>query len=90
MAQEASSDAGKALTIIWVLVGITFLFVILRLYTRISITGAYGFDDYCYNISFVSFHHAIPLDEYVPMCQQPPIWAALSEAQLSYVIILYN
>lgn len=43
-----------ALGTLWGLAGMTFLFVALRLYTRLVLLQSYGMDDYFYNAAFVS------------------------------------
>ncbi|KAK1561543.1 uncharacterized protein LY79DRAFT_708549 [Colletotrichum navitas] len=52
---EPGGDAPMALGILWGLTAITLCFVLLRLYTRISILQAYGIDDHFYNFAFVLF-----------------------------------
>lgn len=42
------------LGILWGFTAVTFVFVILRLYTRIKVVQAYGLDDHFFNASFVS------------------------------------
>ena len=39
----------------WALTGLTFIFVILRIYTRIVVVKFFGIDDHVYNVAFVSF-----------------------------------
>ncbi|KAI0144481.1 hypothetical protein GGR57DRAFT_517962 [Xylariaceae sp. FL1272] len=46
--------APSALATLWALLGITFVFVILRLYTRVIVIKQFGIDDHCYNAAFVS------------------------------------
>ncbi|KAI1262796.1 hypothetical protein F5Y18DRAFT_396320 [Xylariaceae sp. FL1019] len=45
----------SALTTLWVLLSITFVFVVLRLYTRIIAIKQFGIDDHCYNAAFILF-----------------------------------
>ena len=45
----------SALAALWSLLVITFVFVLLRLYTRIIVIKQYGIDDHCYNAAFVRF-----------------------------------
>ncbi|KAK1973974.1 hypothetical protein LZ30DRAFT_609350 [Colletotrichum cereale] len=52
---EPGGDAPMALGVLWGLTVITLCFVLLRLYTRISILQAYGIDDHFYNFAFVLF-----------------------------------
>jgi len=47
-------DAPWALGVMWTLTFIVFVFVILRLYTRVLIVKIFGVDDLVYNIAFVS------------------------------------
>lgn len=47
-------DAPMMLGILWGFTAVTFVFVILRLYTRIKVVQAYGLDDHFFNASFVS------------------------------------
>ena len=49
------ASAETAIGAIWGLAGVTFLFVLLRLYTRVISLQSYGMDDYFYNAAFVSF-----------------------------------
>ncbi|KAI1359113.1 hypothetical protein F5Y08DRAFT_320355 [Xylaria arbuscula] len=55
MAQTMASDASTALMTLWSLAGFTFMFVVLRLYTRISVLRMYGTDDHFYNAAFMLF-----------------------------------
>lgn len=56
MAQGVGSDASRALTVVWVLLSLTFVFVLLRLYVRVKLTARerWAADDYYYFASFVS------------------------------------
>jgi hypothetical protein len=47
-------QAPVVLGVLWGLTGITFVFVILRLYTRLKVVQSYGLDDHFFNASFVS------------------------------------
>ncbi len=60
MAQSVASNASTALVTLWALAGVTFMFVLLRLYTRIKVLKMYGMDDHCYNAAFVSLCRASP------------------------------
>ncbi|KAI0908339.1 hypothetical protein F4823DRAFT_625657 [Ustulina deusta] len=55
MAQSVASNASTALVTLWALAGVTFMFVLLRLYTRIKVLKMYGMDDHCYNAAFMLF-----------------------------------
>ncbi|KAI1291282.1 hypothetical protein F5Y03DRAFT_403471 [Xylaria venustula] len=55
MAQGVASNASTALLTLWTLASVTFMFLVLRLYTRIRILKMYGIDDHCYNAAFVLF-----------------------------------
>ncbi|KAI0522291.1 hypothetical protein F5B22DRAFT_660609 [Xylaria bambusicola] len=55
MAQTIASDASTALMTLWALASFTFLFVVLRLYTRIRVLRMYGTDDHFYNAAFMLF-----------------------------------
>lgn len=46
-------DAPTMLGILWALTGVTLIFVLLRLYTRIKVVESYGLDDHFFNASFV-------------------------------------
>ncbi|KAK2000578.1 hypothetical protein LX36DRAFT_418290 [Colletotrichum falcatum] len=52
---EPGGDAPMALGVLWGLTAVTLCFVLLRLYTRISILQAYGIDDHFYNFAFLLF-----------------------------------
>lgn len=45
------------LGIVWGLTAVTFIFVVLRLYTRIKVLHAYGPDDRLFNAAFVRISH---------------------------------
>ena len=47
-------DASTALAIMWMMVGVVFVLVILRVYTRVVCLAAYGIDDWIYVAAFVS------------------------------------
>ncbi|TGJ87869.1 hypothetical protein E0Z10_g894 [Xylaria hypoxylon] len=55
MAQGVASNASMALVTLWALAGVTFIFVLLRLYTRIKVLKMYGTDDHYYNAAFMLF-----------------------------------
>ncbi|KAK4096346.1 hypothetical protein N658DRAFT_511291 [Parathielavia hyrcaniae] len=46
-------DAPWALGIMWLLAGLVFFFLVLRLYTRIVCLASYGLDDHVYIVAFV-------------------------------------
>ncbi|ESA43320.1 hypothetical protein GE21DRAFT_4552 [Neurospora crassa] len=48
-----SEDASRALVIMWVIVGVVFVLVILRVYTRVVCMAAYGVDDWIYVAAFI-------------------------------------
>lgn len=47
-------DGPWSIAVMWVLTLITFLFVILRFYTRGIVVHSYGVDDHVFNFAFVS------------------------------------
>lgn len=57
---EIAGDGPRALGILWGLTGMTAVFVVLRLYTRLVIISSYGLDDHFFNAGFVS--QAIPVN----------------------------
>lgn len=62
--EPESTMGGKptsVLTVMWVLVAITFLFMALRLFTRIRIIDQLGPDDHIYTLSGVSFGSLSPV-----------------------------
>ncbi|KAI0424297.1 hypothetical protein F5Y09DRAFT_353589 [Xylaria sp. FL1042] len=56
MAQGVASNASTVLMTLWALAGVTFIFVLLRLYTRIIVLKMCGTDDHCYNEAFLSLY----------------------------------
>ncbi|KAK7756019.1 hypothetical protein SLS62_001962 [Diatrype stigma] len=48
-----ADDAARTLAVLWTLTAVTFLFVLLRLYTRVKVVHAYGIDDHFFNAAFV-------------------------------------
>jgi hypothetical protein len=46
-------DAPWALGVMWLLAGLVFFFLLLRLYTRIVCLASYGLDDHVYLVAFV-------------------------------------
>ncbi|KAI0405526.1 hypothetical protein F4802DRAFT_597082 [Xylaria palmicola] len=52
MTQAIDSVTYAALRTVWVLVAVTFIFVLLRLYIRIKVLDGYRADDLCYTIAF--------------------------------------
>lgn len=47
-------EAPMVLGVLWTLTAVTFVFVLLRVYTRLKVLDAYGIDDHFFNIAFVS------------------------------------
>ena len=47
-------DGGWSIATIWALTVLTFVFVLLRLYTRYFLVQSVGIDDHVYNLAFVS------------------------------------
>jgi hypothetical protein len=45
----------KAIAVMWVMVFLSFIFVPLRLYTRIFVLKALGLDDHVFNLGWVCF-----------------------------------
>ncbi|KAK1954532.1 hypothetical protein LY78DRAFT_742318 [Colletotrichum sublineola] len=52
---KPGGDAPMALGVLWGLTVVTLCFVLLRLYTRVSVLQAYGIDDHFYNFAFLLF-----------------------------------
>lgn len=48
-----SPSAAATLVVLWTLTAVTFIFVVLRLYTRLSVVHAYGLDDHFFSAAFV-------------------------------------
>lgn len=46
-------DGPWALGVMWVMVALVFLFMMLRLYTRLVFLASYGLDDHIYVVAFV-------------------------------------
>ncbi|KAI1182354.1 hypothetical protein F5B17DRAFT_444305 [Nemania serpens] len=57
MVQGVGSDAARALTVVWLLLSLTFVFVLLRIYVRTKLTppDRWAADDYYYFASFIFF-----------------------------------
>ncbi|GAW23297.1 hypothetical protein ANO14919_128520 [Xylariales sp. No.14919] len=53
--EGVAGNASTALVTLWALAGVTLVFVLLRLYTRIRVLKMYGTDDHCYNAAFMLF-----------------------------------
>jgi 5-carboxymethyl-2-hydroxymuconate isomerase len=51
-------DGLMVTTLMWVFVAITFVFVLMRLYTRVVLVDLYAIDDHAYNMAFVSVQFA--------------------------------
>lgn len=47
-------DGPWVVTVMWSLAAIGFVFVALRIYTRVVIVKSFGVDDHVYNLAFVS------------------------------------
>ncbi len=43
-----------AVSVMWIVTGIAFVFVVLRVYTRAVVVESLGIDDHVYNFAFVS------------------------------------
>lgn len=54
-------DAPMVMGVLWGLTGLTFFFVLLRLYTRLMVLQAYGLDDHFFNFAFVSLRTTLDL-----------------------------
>ncbi len=50
-----AGDGPWAVLVMWLMTGLTFIFVVLRIYTRAVVVKNFGIDDHVYNFSFVSF-----------------------------------
>ncbi|KAK8105101.1 hypothetical protein PG999_008460 [Apiospora kogelbergensis] len=46
-------DAPMAMSFVWIMLGVLFLFLLLRLYTRVVLLAALGVDDYLYISAFI-------------------------------------
>ncbi|KAK4641122.1 hypothetical protein QC761_609580 [Podospora bellae-mahoneyi] len=46
-------DGPWAVSVMWIVTALTFVFVLLRIYTRAYVVGSYGLDDHVYNLAFV-------------------------------------
>lgn len=53
-------DAPVAMTFVWTMFGVLTLFLLLRLYTRVVLLAALGYDDYLYISAYVRPDHATP------------------------------
>jgi hypothetical protein len=47
-------EAPSAVIAMWILTAMTFVFVVLRTYTRMYVVKSSGIDDHVYNLAFVS------------------------------------
>lgn len=47
-------DGPWAVAVMWSLTAVTFVFVLLRIYTRVGVVNSFGIDDHVYNLAFVS------------------------------------
>lgn len=56
-----AGDGGWAIATMWVLTGVTLVFVCLRLYARQAVVQSVGIDDHVYNVAFVSVFPAVLL-----------------------------
>lgn len=50
----ATSEGPWAIRVMWILTALTFVFVLLRNYTRVFVVRSFGIDDHVYNFAFVS------------------------------------
>ncbi|KAI1181326.1 hypothetical protein F4777DRAFT_573399 [Nemania sp. FL0916] len=59
MSDNSNGNVSVALTTMWLLVAIVFVFLVLRVYIRVAVTSRnrFGLDDYYYIVSFVSFQY---------------------------------
>lgn len=46
-------DAGWALGVMWLMCGLVFMFLLLRIYTRVVCLASYGLDDHIYIVAFI-------------------------------------
>ncbi|KAF4457691.1 hypothetical protein F53441_421 [Fusarium austroafricanum] len=46
-------DGPWAIAVMWVLTAVVFVFVLLRVYTRVVVVESFGIDDHVYNLAFV-------------------------------------
>ncbi|KAK4171451.1 hypothetical protein QBC36DRAFT_366486 [Triangularia setosa] len=46
-------DGPWAVSVMWIVTALTFVFVLLRIYTRTYVVESYGLDDHVYNLAFV-------------------------------------
>lgn len=46
-------DGPWVVTVMWSLTAIGFVFVALRIYTRVTVVRSFGVDDHVYNLAFV-------------------------------------
>jgi len=54
-------DGPWAVALMWLFSGLTFVFVVLRMYTRGAVIQNIGIDDHVYNFAFVSQSHSTAL-----------------------------
>lgn len=47
-------DGPWAVSVMWIVTALTFVFVLLRIYTRTYVVESYCIDDHVYNFAFVS------------------------------------
>lgn len=75
MVQGVGSDAARALTVVWLLLSLTFVFVLLRIYVRTKLTppDRWAADDYYYFASFVSSYGRKPRDQLITILKEPMI-----------------
>lgn len=46
-------DGLWTVAVMWSLTAVTFIFVLLRIYTRVGVVKSFGIDDHVYNLAFV-------------------------------------
>ncbi len=47
-------EGPRAITVMWIVTALAFVFVVLRTYTRAVVVQSFGVDDHVYNFAFVS------------------------------------
>lgn len=48
-----AGEGTKAVAVMWAMTGVAFIFVPLRLYTRVYVLKAFGLDDHVFNLGWV-------------------------------------
>ncbi|KAI5465272.1 hypothetical protein BGZ63DRAFT_410941 [Mariannaea sp. PMI_226] len=49
----SGGDGPWAVAVMWALTAVVFIFVLLRIYTRVVVVTSYGMDDHLYNLAFI-------------------------------------